>query len=77
VVVVAEEHYIFRRHVIPGGYDLTVYDSLKRLPVGIAGIIACICGAGMAVVAMAQVWYIGPLGHVFGEYGGDLGFEMS
>ena len=26
---------------------------------------------------MAQVWYIGPLGGVFGEFGGDLGFEMS
>ncbi|ORY34574.1 purine-cytosine permease [Naematelia encephala] len=77
IVVVFEEHYIFRRHVIPGGYDLTVYDSFRRLPVGLAGIFACCCGVALAVVSMAQVWYIGPLGAKFGEYGGDLGFEMS
>lgn len=74
IVVVAEEHYIFRRRI---GYDFSAYNSFSRLPVGIAGIFACACGAGMAVVSMAQVWYIGPLGAVFGEYGGDLGFEMS
>ncbi|KAK4685105.1 hypothetical protein P7C73_g5056, partial [Tremellales sp. Uapishka_1] len=77
IVVVAEEHFIFRKHVIPGGYDLNVYDTISQLPVGIAGIIACCAGVGAAVVGMAQVWYIGPLGAVFGTYGGDLGFEMS
>lgn len=77
VVVVAQEHFIFRRYVIPGGYDLTVYDSIRDLPIGAAGIFACCCGAAMAVISMAQVWYIGPLGAVFGEFGGDLGFEMS
>lgn len=74
VVVVAEEHFIFRRR---RGYDLTAYSDMKRLPVGAAGILACCCGAGMAVVSMAQVWYVGPLGKVFGPEGGDLGFEMS
>ncbi|GFZ52283.1 hypothetical protein JCM24511_10056 [Saitozyma sp. JCM 24511] len=77
IVVVAEEHFIFRKHVIRGGYDLTAYDTMSKLPIGAAGIFACACGAAMAVVSMAQVWYIGPLGAVFGEYGGDLGFEMS
>jgi hypothetical protein len=77
IVVLFEEHYIFRRYIIPGGYDLTAYDQITKLPVGIAGIIACCCGAALAVISMAQVWYIGPLGKVFGEYGGDLGFEMS
>ncbi|ORX37540.1 cytosine-purine permease [Kockovaella imperatae] len=77
IVVVAEEHYIFRSWIIDEGYDLDVYDSITELPVGIAGIFACCCGAGLAAVSMAQVWYIGPLGKVFGEYGGDLGFEMS
>lgn len=74
IAVTAEEHFIFRRRM---GYDFAVYNDLKGLPIGIAGIIACCCGAAMAVVSMAQVWYIGPLGAVFGEYGGDLGFEMS
>ncbi|WWC69053.1 uncharacterized protein I206_102989 [Kwoniella pini CBS 10737] len=86
VVVVFEEHYIFRywfhKQGINSsgparGYDLTAYDNWRRLPVGAAGIFACCCGVGAAVVSMAQVWYIGPLGAVFGEFGGDLGFEMS
>nr|XP_031864356.1 uncharacterized protein CI109_000269 [Kwoniella shandongensis]KAA5531428.1 hypothetical protein CI109_000269 [Kwoniella shandongensis] len=77
IVVVAEEHFIFRRYIIPGGYDLEIYDSIRSLPIGAAGIFSCLCGAGLAVVSMAQTWYIGPLGQVFGEYGGDLGFEMS
>ena len=77
IVVVAEEHYIFRSWIIEDGYDLDIYDDIRELPVGIAGITACVAGAGMAVVGMAQVWYIGPLGKVFGEFGGDLGFEMS
>jgi purine-cytosine permease-like protein len=55
IVVVAEEHFIFRKHVIRGGYDLTAYDTMSKLPIGAAGIFACACGAGMAVVSMAQV----------------------
>jgi len=77
-VVVFEEHMIFRKYVIPGGYDLTVYDSIRHLPVGAAGIFACCVGAGMAAVGMAQVWFIGPLGAAAGgPFGGDVGFEMS
>jgi len=77
IAVVAEEHFIFRKFVIPGGYDLTAYHDIKRLPVGAAGIFACCCAAGLAVVSMAQTWYIGPLAKTFGPFGGDLGFEMS
>jgi purine-cytosine permease-like protein len=73
IVVLAEEHFIFRRRL---KYDLTAYNSLSRLPVGIAGIIACCCGVGCAVVGMAQVWFIGPVGKLIGPEGGDLGFEM-
>jgi purine-cytosine permease-like protein len=74
VVVVAEEYFLFRRGI--KGYDLTAYNNVRRLPLGVAGILACLCGTGMAVVSMAQVWYTGPLGRVFGPHGGDLGFEM-
>ena len=68
-----EEHLIFRRRI---GYDYTVYDSPRGLPVGLAGIFASCCGVGLAVVGMAQTWYIGPLAAKFGPYGGDLGFEL-
>jgi len=79
VIVLAEEHYIFRR---PGGklggYDLTAYNQKDKLPVGIACILACCIGAAGAVVGMATTYYIGPIGlSVASPYGGDLGFELS
>jgi NCS1 nucleoside transporter family len=78
VVVLAEEHFIFRR---PGGklggYNLEVYDSFRRLPVGLAAAVASACGVAGAVVGMAEVWYIGPIGAKLGPFGGDLGFELA
>lgn len=73
-IVILEEHVLFRPYL---GYDLTAYNSIRRLPVGVAGILACCVGAGCAVVGMAQVWFIGPVGKLFGKEGGDLGFEMA
>ena len=77
IVVVAEEHYIFRSWIMYEGYDLDAYDDITELPVGIAGIFALLLWSWRCGRRMAQVWYIGPLGKVFGEFGGDLGFEMS
>lgn len=67
-MILASEHFIFRRYVLDG-YDLTVYDSsepdtmhlgrllivnlVKLLPIGAAGIIAGCAGAGGAVIGMA------------------------
>ncbi|KAF8513337.1 permease for cytosine/purines, uracil, thiamine, allantoin-domain-containing protein [Hysterangium stoloniferum] len=78
VVIVFEEHIIFRRPNGPlGGYDVRVYDSPKLLPVGLAAIFASCCGIAGAIVAMAQVWYIGPVAATLGPFGGDMGFEFA
>jgi len=79
IIIVAEEHLIFRR---PGGrlggYNLDDWDSPSRLPLGIAGVLAGCFGVVGAVVGMAEVWYIGPLGVKAGaEFGADLGFELA
>ncbi|EIN10595.1 hypothetical protein PUNSTDRAFT_142573 [Punctularia strigosozonata HHB-11173 SS5] len=77
-VVLCEEHFIFRRkNGRLGGYDLTAYDSPSKLPLGIAGILACCFGVAGAVVGMAEVWYIGPLAKHLGPFGGDMGFELA
>ncbi|KIJ33890.1 hypothetical protein M422DRAFT_264021 [Sphaerobolus stellatus SS14] len=78
IVIVTEEHYIFRRKGgMLGGYDFRVYDSPKELPLGLAAIIAsCISVAGI-VIGMAQVWFIGPVAAKIGPFGGDLGFEFA
>ncbi|KAG1779632.1 permease for cytosine/purines, uracil, thiamine, allantoin-domain-containing protein [Suillus placidus] len=79
IVIVAEEHFIFRRKNGPlGGYNLDDYDTPSKLPSGIAGILAMCFGIAGAVVGMSEVWYTGPLGKMAGAaYGADLGFELA
>ncbi|KIP11708.1 hypothetical protein PHLGIDRAFT_99130 [Phlebiopsis gigantea 11061_1 CR5-6] len=79
IVIVAEEHFIFRRpHGPLGGYNLDDWDAPSRLPVGFAGILAGCCGVAGAVVGMSEVWYTGPIGKAAGDlYGADLGFELA
>ncbi|KZT08643.1 uncharacterized protein LAESUDRAFT_735810 [Laetiporus sulphureus 93-53] len=80
IVIVAEEHFIFRRKNGPlGGYNLDDYDTPSKLPLGVAGILAGCCGVAGAVIGMCQVWYTGPLGKAAGTptYGADLGFELA
>ncbi|KAI0734371.1 permease for cytosine/purines, uracil, thiamine, allantoin-domain-containing protein [Fomitopsis betulina] len=75
IVIVAEEHFIFRRKGGPlGGYNLDDYDTPSKLPIGVAGILAGCFGVAGAVVGMSEVWYIGPLGM---DAGADLGFELA
>ncbi|TFY68595.1 hypothetical protein EVJ58_g923 [Rhodofomes roseus] len=80
IVIVAEEHFIFRRKNGPlGGYNLEDYDTPSKLPVGIAGVLSGCFGVAGAVVGMSEVWYTGPLGMDAGAdgYGADLGFELA
>ncbi|KAJ7581387.1 cytosine-purine permease [Mycena floridula] len=79
IVISAEEHFIFRRPGgALGGYNLEDYDSPKRLPMGIAGLLAAGFGVAGAITGMAEVWYTGPIGVLAGtEFGADLGFELA
>jgi len=78
IVIVLEEHIIFRRPSgMLGGYNMAAYDTPKLLPIGIAAIFASCCSVAGAVVGMAQVWYIGPIAAKLGPFGGDLGFELA
>jgi NCS1 nucleoside transporter family len=77
VVIVAEEHFLFRRPS-QGGYNLDDYDNPSKLPVGAAAIFAGLCGIAGAVIGMSQVYYTGPVAILIGdEFGGDLGFELA
>ena len=116
IVIVAEEHFLFRRKGSRlGGYNLADWDNpskyvplvlpgyrddilmcsymvsptvpysytldsplfTRRLPIGIAGLLACCFGIAGAVVGMSQVWYTGPIGKMAGgTHGADLGFEV-
>ncbi|KAF8191258.1 permease for cytosine/purines, uracil, thiamine, allantoin-domain-containing protein [Pholiota molesta] len=78
-IVVFEEHFIFRRKGGRlGGYNFDDWDTPSKLPMGIAGILAGCFGVAGAVVGMAELWYIGPLGKMAGGlFGTDLGFELA
>ncbi|KAI9872000.1 MAG: purine-cytosine permease [Pleopsidium flavum] len=71
------EHFFFKKGYL--GYHLEIYNQPSRLPPGIAAIIAFCFGVFGAVMGMAQVWFIGPIGQHIGTpgYGGDIGFELA
>jgi purine-cytosine permease-like protein len=49
----------------------------RRIPIGIASLLACCFGMVGVVVGMSQVWYTGPIGKMAGgTHGADLGFEI-
>lgn len=69
------DHFLFKRGF--GGYDLTIYRDPSRLPVGVAALVAFGLGVGGAVLGMAQQWFVGPVGKMVGDSGGDVGFLLA
>lgn len=70
------EHFFFKGGY--NGYHPEDYMSREKLPPGIAAMIAFCFGIMGAVLGMAQVWFIGPIGKLAGTaYGGDCGFELA
>lgn len=70
------EHFIYKRGF--AGYDPKIYMDAKALPPGIAAVVAFGFGIMGAVLGMAQVWFVGPIGKLCGaEFGGDVGFELA
>ncbi|KAL9098001.1 MAG: hypothetical protein Q9163_006247 [Psora crenata] len=70
IAITLEEQIIFRRK---RSYDWTVWDQQNRLPIGAGALISFLVGWAGAILCMAQVWYIGPIAKLVGEYGADVG----
>lgn len=71
VAIILEEHLIFRKY--RGlGWNWEAWNDPRKLPVGIAALIAFLIGWVGAILCMAQVWYIGPISREIGKYGGDV-----
>ncbi|KAL4873302.1 hypothetical protein BDV12DRAFT_100162 [Aspergillus spectabilis] len=71
--IILEERFIFRRGESASGYNWLIWDDPSKHPIGIAALIAFLVGWAGAILCMAQVWYIGPLAGLVGEYGADMG----
>jgi purine-cytosine permease-like protein len=72
--ILLEERYIFRRQT---GYNWAAWDDPSKLPIGLAAFAAFLVGWAGAVICMAQVWYIGPIAKLVGDYGADVSFLSS
>lgn len=70
IAITLEEHLIFRRR---SGFDWTAWNDPKRLPLGIAALVAFLVGWVGAVLGMEQVYFVGPVAKLVGESGADLG----
>jgi len=59
-VILVLEHIIFRKNSW-SNYDITDWNKPHKLPLGIAAVLSFLCGCGIIVPSMAQVWYTGPI----------------
>lgn len=74
--IALSEHFIFRGGM--PGYVVSTYDQPSKLPPSIAALGAFCFGIAGAVLGMAQVWFLGPIGRTIGgQFGGDVGFELA
>ena len=64
-----EEVLIFRPRI---GFDWDAWEDKAKHPVGIAALIAFLVGWAGAILCMAQVWYVGPIARLVGDYGADV-----
>ena len=74
LILLVEDKW-FRRHE---GYNLEVWDTPSKLPVGAAAVTSLLAGyLGGGLPGMAEVWYVGPVAAKFGPFGGDVGVYLS
>ena len=69
IAITLEEQLIFRRQ---RGYNWAAWNQQDQLPIGIAALVAFLVGWAGAILCMAQVWYIGPIAKLVGDYGADV-----
>ncbi|KAJ6105117.1 hypothetical protein N7523_010191 [Penicillium sp. IBT 18751x] len=74
MTISVEEELIFRRR--DGGYDWTIWNDPRKLPVGIAASTAFAAGWAGAVLGMWQTWFTGPIAKLVAS-GIDIGIPLS
>lgn len=86
VAVMVMEHYVFRKGWRSGigceEYDLEVWDTRQKMPVGIGGGLGFAAGIVGGVLGMSSTWYTGVVARLIGDGQdgsphGDVGFEMA
>ncbi|GAD96103.1 nucleoside transporter, putative [Paecilomyces variotii No. 5] len=75
-VILFIEHYLFRRGNL-SNYDLDAWNTPAKLPIGIAGLTAFLCGMAGWVVGMVETYYVGVIAKMIGDDGGDVANELA
>ena len=76
IVVVAEEHFIFRRGRW-SLYDLDAWSKPELLPFGWGAIGAFCFGFLGAALGMKITWYTGQIAELIGKKGANVGHELT
>jgi purine-cytosine permease-like protein len=80
VVIVFEEHLIFRRCSFKN-YDFDSWNDRKILPIGLSAILSGLIGIVGIALGMSQTWFSGPIAKAIagntGEVGADVGLEFG
>ena len=74
-VIVFTEHYLFRKGDL-NNYDLEVWNTQIKMPIGIAGLMAFLLGIAGCILGMTQTWYTGVVAKRIGD-GGDVGNQLA
>jgi purine-cytosine permease-like protein len=72
IVITLEEEFIFRRRKKPT-FVWSDWNKPEKLPIGLAAFAAFCMGWVGAVLCMAQLYFIGPIAKLVGDYGADMG----
>lgn len=72
VGIIIADHFVVRRGKYDS-YDLSIWATASKLPLGVAAICSGLIGFGLVVPCMDEVWYQGPIA----KHTGDLGFEVA
>ncbi|KAL6817193.1 permease for cytosine/purines, uracil, thiamine, allantoin domain-containing protein [Trichoderma sp. SZMC 28015] len=75
-VILMLEHTLFRKRDF-ANYDLDGWNDPTRLPIGLAASMAFLLGVVAWCMGMVETWFVGPVGGLIGEFGGDLANEMT
>lgn len=76
-VIVATEHFLFRRADVENRYDLEAWNDPSGLPLGLAASASFLLGVAMWCMGMVETWFVGPVGGLIGPGGGDVANEMT
>ena len=68
IALTLEEHLIFRG----SDWNWEAWNDKDSLPIGYAALAAFLIGWVGAILSMAQVWYIGPIAKMVGDFGADV-----